>query len=725
MFQKDQKRIQIIYLSSADHNDPDSVGHWVTSYYDTNYIYIYDSINNKVMHRDLEKSLRILHPYYFEICKEVIFPSVQQQKNIKDCGYFAIAFAISLLCDIKPDQVRYSTDAMHPHLLKLLLNQYIEHYPCSIIPIPISLAPRNLYNRDIIINNSCLNDEHIDYFHQMLLKISLYKPCSTLYLQNTSKILQINEQNKHIQILFQHSHTVGHFICTYYDTNSLFVYDSINNTELHSDFIKVLEKLHPYCFNQHKKPIIFKKVQSQTNATDCGVYAIAFAVTVLFGYKPEAILYNQKEMRKHLLKMFENRSIQHFACINDISNNCTLFNFNNTINEGITAPAFSNNIAQNKKRKIDQNSNEIFTDSSKKAKTPSIAIKNKNKTYYEKNKDKLLQARKEKRKMKKSKYLLNSPSETDNETLKYLVQQLTPSKIISNVAKNSFTETKEHILSQSHKKSNTQLNINAQNYKNNDIDSHNIFDSDKSKEMSCSENSDIHLNRISKKSLKNKRYYEDHKEKILSNRKVHYMSKKTEILKKRSNKYNCDKLLLIKKNQNKIRNKILMANKIKKKYNVMNVVKDSTIKLLKNTENFISKIMIELGSSYSSSQRRLDAENLVSTSIYVRDNYMNEAKKVLKNLQNKIELSLTRLGNVSIMDNVDCALTALCGISKHTSSSEPYFSEAAYDFRLGLFNDFNIDNKIIINEKGKTTNILPLIEDETNKSRVWQCNVLL
>ncbi|OXU18091.1 hypothetical protein TSAR_012469 [Trichomalopsis sarcophagae] len=189
--------------------------------------------------------------------------------NSKDCGIFAIAFAITLLCESKPDLVIYNIHNMRPHLLQLLVNKYIAHFPCNFTPIPINFHPRKLYDKNIIINNNCLNNEHIDYFHEMLKQLSTYKPYSTLYLQNTSKISQINENNKHIQILFQRGSTVGHFICTYYDTNTLFVYDSMNNKKLHSDVSTVIKKLHPYCFNEQRKPITFPTVQFQINATDC------------------------------------------------------------------------------------------------------------------------------------------------------------------------------------------------------------------------------------------------------------------------------------------------------------------------------------------------------------------------------------------------------------------------------------------------------------------------
>lgn len=91
----------------------------------------------------------------------------------------------------------------------------------------------------------------------MLKQISTYNLYPTYYLENTTMISRINENTKHIQILFRRRYPVGHFICTFYDGNASNIYDFLNNKELHKDFVDFLSKLHPYCFNNPNKPIIF------------------------------------------------------------------------------------------------------------------------------------------------------------------------------------------------------------------------------------------------------------------------------------------------------------------------------------------------------------------------------------------------------------------------------------------------------------------------------------
>jgi len=49
----DKKYIQILHSISSL-----SDGHWVCSYYDRKYIFIYDSLNNKTMHKHYEQFLK-------------------------------------------------------------------------------------------------------------------------------------------------------------------------------------------------------------------------------------------------------------------------------------------------------------------------------------------------------------------------------------------------------------------------------------------------------------------------------------------------------------------------------------------------------------------------------------------------------------------------------------------------------------------------------------------
>lgn len=247
---------------------------------------------------------------------------------------------------------------------------------------------------------------------------------------------------------------------------------------------------------------------------------------------------------------------------------------------------------------------------------------------------------------------------------------------------------------------------------------------------------DTILERTNKKSLQNRRFYEKNKEKIhkqvsqygklhknqISKRKkMYYNLKKQIILEKQKIYYRNNRKCIEKRNNSTKTSKIdnikcknFLAKKIKRKYKNINF-KKSTGYLLRNKERFVKSVMEKLLNTSFASDCRIEADRLVTTAIYVRDNYTLQSKNTLRNLKKIMTISLTRLGDTAIEGNEELALNALCGISKHTSSSEAYFTEAAYNFQNNLIN-----SSIIVNKQGQCTNILPAINTKT-KNKVWEC----
>ena len=114
-------------------------------------------------------------------------------------------------------------------------------------------------------------------------------------------------------------------------------------------------------------------------------------------------------------------------------------------------------------------------------------------------------------------------------------------------------------------------------------------------------------------------YYNENKKQILIKRKVYYDLKK--------------KYCSPNEQNNIIKIKDSLATKIKKKYINMNL--KSTMKLLQSTEKYILNVMNKLNVA-SLTDRRMEAETLVLTSIYVRDNYISQLKRTLRICQEKI-----------------------------------------------------------------------------------------
>lgn len=172
----------------------------------------------------------------------------------------------------------------------------------------------------LIEKNEWLEDSHIMFFCSVLSKISKneHVPCS--YIEDTSKVRPIkNKEVDHILILHDGS---SHWICCYYDTKRVTVYDSLNHEKLNSVQYKFLQRLYPHIIVDSTS-VKFAKVHKQPNFIDCGVFAIAYAISITYGFMPESIKYDEKKMRKHLRDIFERSVIEHFpidvSCQNQVA----------------------------------------------------------------------------------------------------------------------------------------------------------------------------------------------------------------------------------------------------------------------------------------------------------------------------------------------------------------------------------------------------------------------
>ena len=60
---------------------------------------------------------------------------------------------------------------------------------------------------------------------------------------------------------------------------------------------------------------MYAPVQQQTNASDCGLFAIAFATSLVFGYDPQDINFDTTRMHAHLVACFRAGAITQFPCL--------------------------------------------------------------------------------------------------------------------------------------------------------------------------------------------------------------------------------------------------------------------------------------------------------------------------------------------------------------------------------------------------------------------------
>jgi len=113
-------------------------------------------------------------------------------------------------------------------------------------------------------------------------------------------------------------------------------------------------------------------------------------------------------------------------------------------------------------------------------------------------------------------------------------------------------------------------------------------------------------------------------------------------------------------------------------------------------------------------RQRIEVEQIIQWCIHARDNYVNILKKILLILKKKAVVSLNRSTECSettiILNN-----QALCGLCKHTSSTESYFFETSYEY-------VKFDEPFIMNEKGQIINILPIVQKQNKEKKIeWQC----
>lgn len=132
-------------------------------------------------------------------------------------------------------------------------------------------------------------------------------------MQRLSNIQPVDLNNEYFQILFSGSINNGHWIAIWYVNNVIHVYDSLNTFSLNDDHIIFINRLFP---NKENLRVTYEEVQQQTNSHDCGVFAIAFVVSIAFGKCPCSVKFDINLMRRHLYLMFENFTLAPFPLLN-------------------------------------------------------------------------------------------------------------------------------------------------------------------------------------------------------------------------------------------------------------------------------------------------------------------------------------------------------------------------------------------------------------------------
>ena len=106
--------------------------------------------------------------------------------------------------------------------------------------------------------------------------------------------------------------TGGHWVClsTIGCTNGhVKVYDSMGTSPSPKVITNSCQMLF---YNGKKVTVSNQKVQRQQGASDCGLFAIAFATSLCFGNDPQEIAYDQPLLRSHFIACLEDHKMKPF-----------------------------------------------------------------------------------------------------------------------------------------------------------------------------------------------------------------------------------------------------------------------------------------------------------------------------------------------------------------------------------------------------------------------------
>ena len=145
-------------------------------------------------------------------------------------------------------------------------------------------------------DESTLNDEHILEFINIIKNCSSFNIQSSLSVQKPYNIISIPIDCEYIQLLFLGNSEKGHWICSTIAINIVHIYDSLNVKCLKEEDKVFINRLFP---NNPELKITLETVQSEINSYDGRIFAIAFAISILFNICPCSLSFDISQIRLH------------------------------------------------------------------------------------------------------------------------------------------------------------------------------------------------------------------------------------------------------------------------------------------------------------------------------------------------------------------------------------------------------------------------------------------
>lgn len=184
----------------------------------------------------------------------------------------------------------------------------------------------NTIVRDITRPGSMLKDLSIDWFVDNLINANREIPFNmkpTVYKQRIERYTEADRTRDDLQFIFSgHWSTVGHYILVHFVAaeNVVKIYDSLHGRGTHGRSLEldenaVISRLYPGVRTEFVRP-----ATTQTDGVSCGVFAIAYATTIILGENPANYQLQMNidhtdqtiVLREHIEKIYLNRSLELF-----------------------------------------------------------------------------------------------------------------------------------------------------------------------------------------------------------------------------------------------------------------------------------------------------------------------------------------------------------------------------------------------------------------------------
>ena len=174
--------------------------------------------------------------------------------------------------------------------------------------------------KKILVNGEELDDEHMHLAQKLLQKqFPHLDGLKSTLLSETDGFTPV--QHEAIQI--HHVRETGHWVTSSSIGQSVAVYDSkFSGGDLNSSLTHQLALIYKLLVSTGDEygdtidpPTLYLElpnVQQQNGVTDCGLFAIAFAVHLALGDDVSKLNFDQAQMRHHLLKCFQKKEMMPF-----------------------------------------------------------------------------------------------------------------------------------------------------------------------------------------------------------------------------------------------------------------------------------------------------------------------------------------------------------------------------------------------------------------------------